>query len=104
MCTHQAHHLTNMFLLNVENYKIKYKIYGIKMKKYITYKMCLILISFYVWMIITCNIPKLKGKIRDPPVKSYGIMTEISAERFLEILKNKNRFLCILCEKATNIS
>jgi len=104
MCTHQAHHLSNHFLLNVENYKKNCKIYGIKMKKYITYKMSLILISFYAWMILTCNIPKRKGKIRSPPVKSYGIMTEISAERVLEILKNKNWFLCILCEKATHIS
>ena len=104
MCTHQARHLSNHFLLNVENYKKKRKIYGIKMKKYITYKMCLILISFYELMILTCNIPKLKGKIRDSPVKSYVVMTKISAERFLEILKNKNRFLCILCEKATHIS
>ena len=104
MCTHQAHHLSNIVLLHVENYNKKCKIYGIKMKKYITYKMCSIPISFYEWMILTCNILKPKGKIRDPPVKSYVMMPEISAERFLEILKNKNRFLYILCEKATHIS
>ena len=84
--------------------KKKRKIYGIKMKKYITYKMCSIPICFYEWMILTCIISKLKGKIRGPPVKSYVMMPEISDERFLEILKNKNRFLCILCEKATHIS
>ena len=42
-------------------------------------------------MILTCNILKLKEKIRYLPMKSYVIMTEISAERFLEILKTKNR-------------
>ena len=84
-----------MFLLNVENYKIKRKIYGLKMKKYITYKLRSIPISFYKRMILTCNIPKLAGKIRGPPLRSYVMMPEISAERFLEILKNKNRFLCI---------
>ena len=42
-------------------------------------------------MILTCNILKLKEKIRDLPMKSCVIMTEISAERFLEILKTKNR-------------
>ena len=93
-----------MFLLNVENYKKKLKIYGMKMKKYMTYKICSIPISFYEWMILTCIMPKLKGWIRDPRVKSYVMMTEISAERFLEILKTKNRFLCILCEKPTHIS
>ena len=93
-----------MFLLNVENYKKKRKIYGMKIKKYITYKMCLIPISFYEWMLLTYNISNREGKIRDPPVKSYAMMPEISVERFLEILKNKNRFLCILCEKATHIS
>ena len=103
MCTHQAHHLSNMFLLNVENYKKKCKIYGIKMKKYITYKMCSISISFYECMIITFNILKPEGKIRDPPVKSYVMMSEISAERFLEILKNKNRFLCILSKQNPHI-
>ena len=66
--------------------------------------MCLIPISFYKWMILTCNILKLKGKIRNPPVKSYVMMPEISAERFLEILKKKIRFLCILYEKASYIS
>ncbi len=65
--------------------------------------MCSIPISFYKWMILTCYILKLKGKIRNLPMKSYVIMTEISAERFLEILKTKNRSLCILCEKATHI-
>ncbi len=55
-------------------------------------------------MILTCIIAKLKGKIRDPPVKSYVMMPEISGERFLEILKKKIRFLCILYEKATHIS
>ena len=103
MCTHQAHHLSNMFLLNVENYKKKCKIYGMNIKKYITYKMCSISISFYKRIILTCNIPKLAGKIRGPPVKSYDMMPEISAERFLEILKNKNRFLCILSKQYPHI-
>ena len=43
--------------------------------------------------------PKTSGKIRGLPAKSYTMMPEISVERFLEILKNKNQFLCILSKK-----
>ena len=54
-------------------------------------------------MLLTYNIPNLEGKIRGPPVKSYAMMPEISVERFLEILKNKNRFLCILSKQNHHI-
>ena len=105
MCTHQAHHLSNMFLLNVENYKKKRKIYGtcMNIKKYITYKMCSIPISFYEGMLLTYYIPNREGKFWIPPVKSYAMMLEISVARFLEILKNKNRFLCILSKQNHHI-
>ena len=100
MYTHQAHHLSNTFLLKDENYKKNRKIYGMKLKKWITYRMCLILISFYEWMLLWYNIPNRKGKIRGAPLKSYAIMTEISGERVLRILKKKSRFLCILDKKS----
>ena len=47
MYKHQAHHLSDQYMLKHENYKKKRKIYGMKMKKYITYKMGSIPISFY---------------------------------------------------------
>ena len=90
MYTHQAHHLSNRFLLKDEKYKKNRKIYGLKLKKYITYKMCLIQISFYEPMLLWYNIPNWKGKIRGAPLRSNAIMTEISAERILKILKIKN--------------
>ena len=65
--------------------------------------MCSIPISFYKWMILTCNILKLKEKIRYLPMKSYVIMTEISAERFFGNFENQKSNVCILCEQATHI-
>ena len=100
MYTHQAHHLSNTFLLKDKNYKKNRKIYAMKLKKLITYRMYLILISFYEWMLLWYNIPNQKGKIRGAPLKSYAIMTEISAERVLKILKKIIRFLCILHKKS----
>ena len=55
-------------------------------------------------MILLYIIPNRKGKIRGAPLTSYAIMTEISAEPVLKILKNKNQFLCILSKKATHVS
>ena len=56
-------------------------------------------------MVLTCNILKLKEKIRDLPMKSYVIMTEISAERFFGNFENQKSNVCtnLLCEQATNI-
>ena len=54
-------------------------------------------------MLLTYNISNREAKIRSPPVKSYAMMSEISVERFLEILKNKNRFLCILSKQNPHI-
>ena len=62
MCTHQVHHLSNRFLLKDEKYKKNRKIYGLKLKKYITYKMCLIQISFYEPMLLLYNISNWKEK------------------------------------------
>ena len=104
MYTHQAHHLSNNFLLKEENYKKKRKIYGTNLKKYIRYKMCLIPISFYTWMILIYNIPKQKGKIRGAPLKSYAVIIEISVERVLKILKKQIWFLCILSKKSAQVS
>ena len=36
VCTHQAHHLSNHYLLNTENYQKKRKFYSMKMRKRFT--------------------------------------------------------------------
>ena len=91
-------------MLKDEKYKKNRKIYGLQFKKYITYTMCLIQISFYERMLLWYNIPNRKGKIRGAPLKSYAIMTEITAKRVLRILKKKSQFLCILDKKYAQVS
>ena len=47
MCTHQARHLSNHYLLNVENYQENHRIYTTNMRKQYTCEGCLIQISSY---------------------------------------------------------